>query len=313
MSESKLFRHKINWEKRGLIIEPQADFWWMRTHGMCPAVEHMDGPRFKVYFAGRNDLNQSHIGWAIIDLERDGEVVEYSAEPVLKPGPLGCFDDNGVVPSSVLDVEGRKYLHYVGFKPGGTTRMDLYGGLAISDDNGKTFERYSPAPTLYRNAVNPYINTAPYVLFDDGLWRMYFVAGTEWIHADLPRYNIQYAHSDDGLTWHREGHVCIDYRSDEEMALAKPCVIKEDGIYKMWFAHKNDWAKGVEYRMGYAESEDGVNWHRDDSFAGIDVSESGWDSEMIEYGEVGEYDGRKFMLYNGNNYGIGGIGLAVEK
>jgi len=134
------------------------------------------------------------------------------------------------------------------------------------------------------------------------------VSGVGWRHRDQPRYNIKYATSKDGKVWDRKGHVCIDFASDEEDALARPYVLKDGDVYKMWFSHK-----GLAYRLGYAESEDGLNWIRNDAFAGITVSESGWDSEMIEYAAVFSCDGRKYMLYNGNNYGYEGIGLAVEK
>ena len=74
----------------------------------------------------------------------------------------------------------------------------------------------------------------------------------------------------------------------------------------MWYCYAID-----NYRIGYAESEDGIAWERKDDEVGIDISESGWDSEMIEYPFVFEHKGRKHMLYNGNEYGKEGIGYAV--
>ena len=76
----------------------------------------------------------------------------------------------------------------------------------------------------------------------------------------------------------------------------------------MWFAHK-----GESYRLGYAESLDGIDWQRSDEFAGLDVSDSGFDCDMIEYVAVVVHEGRHFMFYNGNNYGFEGIGLAIEE
>ena len=84
-------------------------------------------------------------------------------------------------------------------------------------------------------------------------------------------------------------------------------VIKEDGIYKMWFS-----AKGSNYQMGYAESFDGKIWQRDDSFGGLETTPDSFDSEMIEYFSIVNGHDRKYMFYNGNNYGAAGIGVAVE-
>jgi len=74
----------------------------------------------------------------------------------------------------------------------------------------------------------------------------------------------------------------------------------------MWYSYR-----GSKYRIGYAESKDGISWIRKDSEVGIDVSSSGWDSDMIEYPHVFDHGGQLYMLYNGNGYGKTGIGLAV--
>ena len=120
------------------------------------------------------------------------------------------------------------------------------------------------------------------------------------------RYHIKCAESNDGIRWEKSGVVCIDFESRDEYAISRPCVLKEDGIYKMWYSYR-----GKTYRIGYAESKDGLQWERKDAEVGINVSESGWDSEMIEYPFVFDHNGKRYMLYNGNGYGKTGIGLAV--
>ena len=76
----------------------------------------------------------------------------------------------------------------------------------------------------------------------------------------------------------------------------------------MWFGYKQNY-----YRIGYAESNDGIEWVRKDHLANIDVSESGFDKEMIEYASVIKHKGKYIMFYNGDNYGFDGIGLAVSE
>jgi len=296
------------WKKRGLFIEPQRALTWCRTHAMLPTPHVIGGGFYRVLFSGRDDTNRSHIGFAIVDLSGEPRVVDFSTEPLLAPGDLGCFDDNGVTPASVVDLgNGRQHLYYLGWNPGSTVRMHLFGGLAISTDGGLTFERYSRAPIIERSRTDPFLNTAPDVIHDARGWHMYYVCGVGWKHKDLPQYHIRRATSTDGLTWQRDGHVCIDFASPEENALARPWVMPHGTGYCMWFAHK-----GEAYRLGYAESPDGLVWTRDDVRAGLTVSETGWDSEMVEYAAVVVDNGRRFMFYNGNGYGVDGIGLAVE-
>lgn len=303
---SSLFTSNIKWEKRGLIFKPDTSKWWMQSHAMIPTPLKISGNEYKIFFSGRNDQNQSHIGWFQIDLNDPFRIKAVSHEPVLTPGRLGCFDDNGVTPSCVIEHDGSFYLYYIGWNPGSTVRMHLFGGLAMASSHSSTFKRWSEAPIIERNRTDPFLNTAPWVVKLNNEWRMYYVSGTEWLHKDLPRYHIKMAFSQDGLNWRREGRVCIDFKNDQENALARPYVVFDDGIWKMWFA-----GKGKHYRLQYAESYDGIHWERNDNSNCFDVTENAFDSEMIEYAAIVKSEEKYYMFYNGNNYGFAGIGLAV--
>ena len=304
-----MFNNKIIFRKFGLIIRPKKENFWSKSHAMIPTPENMGNGIFRIYFSGRNDKNQSYIGWAEVDLNEPYKVIKYGKNPVLSPGSLGCFDDNGVTPSCIINLDGNeKALYYIGWNPGSTVRMHLFGGLAISEGEDN-FKRWSRAPIIERCKTDPFLNTAPWVVQINDEYRMYYVSGTEWKNKDLPRYNIKLARSKDGKHWDRNGHVCIDFKDDNENALARPYVVYEDNIWKMWFSYKGD-----AYKIGYAESCDGLKWERRDDFSGISVGKQGdFDSEMVAYAAVVNYNGRHFMFYNGNNYGYGGIGLAVEE
>ena len=296
------------WERRGLIFKPDKRLYWSKTHAMIPTPMRLNKNEVKVFYSGRDKCNRSHIGYVTFDLNRNFKITDKSLKPVLSPGDLGCFDDNGVTPSCAIKIGKRTFLYYIGWNPGSTVRMHLFGGLAISEDNGNSFNRWSRAPIIERSMTDPFLNTAPFVVKFKDEYRMYYVSGHEWVHKDLPRYNIKMATSKDGLNWKREGKVCIDFKNENENALARPFVIFDCGIWKMWFGYKQNY-----YRIGYAESEDGINWNRKDNEANIDVGKSGFDSTMIEYASVVKHKNEYIMFYNGNNYGFDGIGLAISK
>jgi hypothetical protein len=300
----------MRWLKKGLIIEPSGRPDWMVTHAGIPFAESMGEDLYRIYFYGRDKLNRSQIGYAEVDIKEPERILYISEKPVLGLGALGCFDDSGVMPSWVINSQGRKYLYYTGWIVGVTVPFYFYVGLAESEDGGKSFQRVSQAPILERNNCDPYLTASPCVIIENGIWRMWYVSCVRWEieNGKLKHYyHIKYAESKDGINWDRRGVVCIDFKSREEYAIARPCVIKEDGIYKMWYSYR-----GESYRIGYAESKDGIVWKRKDEKAGIDVSESGWDSEMIEYAFVFSHKDKKYMLYNGNDYGKTGLGYAVS-
>lgn len=301
----------FKWEKLGLFFSPSSQYDWLQTHAMLPTAEICGHNMVKIYFASRNLKNQSYIGWIRFNLDTL-QIEDMSQNPIFSPGKLGTFDDNGVLPSSLLKINDQKYMYYIGFKPGGTTRMDLFGGLARFNSSD-VLERVSEAPIIERCSVNPYINTAPFVieskLNSPYKYFMYYVAGCGWINKDLPRYNIQIAFSNDGVNWDRSGKVCIDFKDLNEVALARPYVVFIDGKYHMWFSYK-----GENYKIGYAISDDGIVWDRQDDKGGLQATNinGDFDSDMVAYGCIVHHNNRLFMFYNGNNYGYSGIGLAIS-
>ena len=117
---------------------------------------------------------------------------------------------------------------------------------------------------------------------------------------------IKYAESSDGMRWERHGHVAIPLHASGEFAVARPCVLHDDGRYRMWYSRRTP-----DYRMGYAESRDGLAWTRRDSDAGLAPSPGSWDGQSVEYACVFDADGERWMLYNGDDYGRAGFGLAM--
>jgi hypothetical protein len=301
-----LISEPSGWIKRGRIFEPAGQAPWIGTHATLPVVEPIDRGH-RVYFCSRDHAGRSLIGYGELATGAT-QIDRVATEPVLRPGQLGAFDDSGVTTGCLVRRNGQVYLYYTGWSLGVTVPFYLNIGLAISEHDGP-FRRVSSAPLLERNAVDPYLTAAPWILVEAGLWRMWYVSGTGWDVVDgRPRHNyhIKYGESPDGLDWVRAGVVAIDYRKGE-YAFGRPCVMHDPdkGRYRMWFS-----VRGEAYRLGYAESVDGIVWQRDDQRANLPVSPSGWDSEMITYPVVFEAEGKLQMLYNGNGYGRTGIGLA---
>jgi hypothetical protein len=208
---------------------------------------------------------------------------------------------------SLTQAGGKTYLYYLGWNLGVTVPWRNSIGLAMRNGPEGEFAKHSPAPLLDRCDVDPFTISYPCVVRDGDRWKMWYGSHLSWGagKADM-NHVIKYAESRDGLSWDRQGAIAVDLRLPEVHALCRPSVLKDGNIYRMWYAYR-----GESYRIGYAESGDGLHWERQDHRVGIDVSASGWDSEMIEYPFVFDHDGERYMLYNGNRYGASGFGLAV--
>jgi len=302
----------MKWIKKGLIFKPEGQFDWCVTHAMLPVADRVGDDLYRIYFSGRDISNRSLIGYIEVNINEPQNIIRISEEPILGLGKLGTFDDNGVSPTWLINYNGKKYLYYMGWNKGSTVRASEVSGLAISDDNGETFERVSQAPILHRTNSEPYgILVLSCILIEGNKWRMWYDSADYWIDKDLPHYNIKYAESgkrEKGINWLRKGLVSVDFQYPDETRVSRACVMKENGIYRMWYCYAL--GRGG-YRMGYAESKSGIQYIRKDEEVGINVSESGWDSEMLCYPFVFNHKGKKYMLYCGNGYGKTGFGYAI--
>lgn len=311
MSNSKGAQRKpFSWKKLGIIPLPSTTAW-INTHMQNPFPEHRGKNTYRIHFASRDMNNEARGGWVEIDLTKPTIPLLYSEHPTIDLGDLGCFDDCGVMPSSIVEVGDTRYLYYTGWKKAVKTPFSFFVGLAVSEDGGEQYKRVSRAPVVGRTSVDPYMTAAPWVIRENGIWRMWYVSGTGWVAnegTNSPKhyYHIRYAESLDGIHWNPEGTVSIDFVGDE-YAIARPVVLQTLRGYEMWYSYRG----GDEtYRIGYAESKDGTSWSRRDQLSGLDRSQQGYDSEMICYPYPLYDDKSTLLFYNGNSYGRDGVCVA---
>lgn len=302
----------MQWRKKGLIFCCEGQHDWMVSHASLPVTFHLKDDLYRIYFASRDKNNRSHIGYIELELTNPKKILYLSDKPVLQPGPLGYFDDHGVYASSIVQFKNQLYLYYIGWNPGIKEPLFYANiGLAISDDCGRTFKKFSPAPIMSRSEYDPCLVTSPFVLKEQTCWRMWYISGFRWETVDnklRSYYHVKYAESIDGINWRRKGVVALDFATKEETNISRFCVLRESTCFKGWFGYN----RGKGYRIGYAESEDGINWIRKDDVGGLEVSTSGEDSLACSYPYVIVHKGKKYMFYNGNDFGKKGILLAVS-
>jgi len=299
------------WRKKGLIFTVDKIDAWMYSHAANPVPVWKPDGRLRVYFTSRDISSRSHIAWCDLDPEAGFKVIEVSKTPVLVPGDIGLFDDSGVAMACLLPVNDTWHLYYLGWNLAVTVPWHNSIGLATGDPFTGKFVKHSLAPIMDRDGVDPYSVSYPFILKEDGKYKMWYGSNRAWgSNQEEMDHVLKYAESDDGIHWKRSGIVSLDHIYEGEYALSKPFVQHKNNIYRMWFSYRPG-PEGAAYRIGYAESQDGIHFTRKDHAVGIGVSQDGWDSEMICYACIFEYQGKTMMLYNGNGYGKSGFGLAI--
>jgi hypothetical protein len=296
------------WQKLGRILAPEGQTEWLRTFAGPSWADRIGVTnRYRLYVTGRDQKNRSLIGTAEFDISNPKAISQFSERPIFTRGELGAFDQSGVSYPCIARSHSRTFMYYVGWTPTVLTPFQNHIGLAEIRPSGEVV-RVSRAPILERTDTDPLCMGSVYVMVEGEKFRMWYTAFERWGTSEAePKhfYRIKYAESEDGIHWERNDQVCIDFQNASEYAIGKPSVYKNQDGYHMWYVHR-----GEQYRIGYATSEDGIRWQRRDALVGLDVSANGWDSKAICYPQVFEHGEELYMLYNGNDYGREGLGIA---
>ena len=272
----------------------------------------------RIYFSACKPDNGKLISYVCFaDYDKDFKNILRTSDNVLCGGALGCYDEHGIFPFSPLRTgEGNIYGYLSGISRRVSVSVDSGIGLAVSHDDGETFERIGNGPVLTSSLHEPFLVIDGFVREYNGLFHMWYIFGTDWISfkkGDQPEriYKIAHAISKDGIVWKKDNAQIIPACLEHE-AQALPTVIMWDGVYHMMFCYRHayDFRANHErsYKLGYARSEDLIHWQRDDSKA-LSCKQP-WAREMICYPNLFELEGGIYLLYNGNEFGKHGFGLA---
>ncbi len=302
----------MTWKKLGIAITPDFLEPYGLTHPIVSFAMPLEKDKVKVYFMARDLENRSEFRSLVLNL--DTMDTDALSDTLFKHGKKGKFDEHGVEVCSLVHIDKSvSYVYYAGWKRllNAPARNEI--GLALFDRNDG-ITRLQEKPIFGITDDESHSCTVPFVMKDDSIFKMWYCSIgriDKSLGMEVECYDIKYVESEDGIHWSKKPQTAVTFKDSNEFAISRPCVIKEDGIYKMWYSFK-----GESYRIGYAQSIDGKNWQRFDELVGIDISNrsNGFDDEMIEYPFVFKQNKQKYLFYSANGYGKSGVGLArLEK
>lgn len=310
----------FKWNKKGLIFSPSNHHPWMYSHAQCPFPLDF-GDFIRVYFSTRenyqNNMCRAYGGFVDLDKNNLKNIIRISSEPLMDLGGIGEFDEFGSMPNSIIrNDDGKYYLYYCGWTRGISTPYSWEIGIAESID-GEKFTKIGKGPIIGPALHEPYLHACPITYrFDKKTIHMFYLSGVRWLKDEEKmesQYVLMHATSKNGIDWIRDSKPIIDPKVEHE-SQTSAAIIKLKNKYHMIFSYRyglnfrTNKTKG--YRIGYASSDDLINWTRDDTKAGIDISSSGWDSEAIAYPHISKINDKYTMFYCGNNFGKEGFGYA---
>ncbi len=314
----------MKWKKLGKIFDPTKHKLINNCHEFAQSPQVLVFNNFvRIYFSTREKDSAgkylSHISF--IDMDKSfKKIISVSKNQVIELGKLGCFDEHGIFPFNILKTKNKIFGYIGGWSRRVSVSVETSIGLAISIDNGLTFKKVGDGPILTSSLKEPFMVGDPFVQIYNNKYHMWYIYGTKWIKTATDKepqriYKIGHATSNNGISWQKENRQLIDDQLNSQECQALPTVINFNNKYHMLFCYRQaiDFRKNKNrgYRIGYAFSKDLINWTRDDRNVGINFSVDGWDSEMLCYPHMFYCNKRIYLLYNGNQFGRFGFGLAV--
>jgi hypothetical protein len=316
----------MKWKKLGKIFDPTQH---PLSNGCVQFAQSPQALVFddfvRIYFSTRaidnaNGKYLSHI--AFVDMSKNlREVIRTSTNTVIPLGELGCFDEHGIFPLNVVRHKNSIYGYTCGWNRRVSVSVDTAIGLAISQDEGLTFKRFGNGPVLSASINEPCLVGDGFVKVINDVFHMWYIFGTGWkkFADNMPpdrTYKIGHATSANGINWQKEdGCQIVSDQLGPDESQALPSVVAINGRYHMFFCFResSDFRTNAarSYRIGHAHSNDLKNWVRDDKTPSLAPSRGEWDSDMQCYPNAFECDEKIYLLYNGNEFGRFGFGIAV--
>ena len=300
------------WEKLGRLFDPEEKprHPKLSTHASNPLAVHLEGDIYRVFYSARDVEKRSSVGAVDIDLVTR-KIVREHYEPVFEHGPEGSFYADGVsIGNCYTALDGRDYILFMAWQiPNDAHWRGEVGRLRVRSDLDLVLD--PKAPFMPLDDADPVSLSYPWVhRAGPDHYQMWYGSTHSWDAGNGEMLHVlNYATSRDGHMWDRKG-LGVPYDIGTVQAFSRPTVAKHpNGGLEMWFSYRG--APRQAYRIGYARAQDGRTFSLRPELSGIDVSEDGWDSEMIEYPFVFDHGDARYMLYNGNSYGRSGFGLAI--
>lgn len=298
------------WKKKGLIYCPAGEHDWEVDTFMTPHAYALDENTIRILGGVRDKAGVSRIKYIDVSAHDPKSIIKVSDKINLDVGRPGTFDDNGMILGDTVDVDGKLYLYYVGFQHVEKAKFYAFSGLAISEDKGETFARYSEVPIMDRTDEGKFGRCIHTVNYEDGIFKCYYAIIHDWKYINgipYPSYDIWYTESEDGIHFSRKDDCRCVTTSGDEYRIGRPKVYKTESGYEMFYTRD---LITKDYLPGYAVSKDGITWQRRDEEIGIEKSKTGWDSEMVCYPVRLKIANHDYMFYGGNGMGATGVGYA---
>lgn len=287
---------------------------WSISHAQMP-TPYLNDEGVGVFFTTRDLSRLSRISFVQLDHSTKKILPQSRDLPILDIGTKGSFDSKGVMSSSLLELDGKKYLFYIGWNAHEIYPYDLNVGMAIST-NDLNFTRSSTEKPILSSDCSKYrFITTPFVSQLEKGFKMLFSAGGEWVMHDNrweSTYSIASVESTDLFQWSKP-NVSEYSVTCEGKSQARPTLANISGQKHLIYSERDNFnfrvgQGGYKIRMKRIQSNE--NWNDCEVFFEENELFNRYLKYMQCYPFPIEIAGKLFLFLNGNEFGKFGFAVA---
>lgn len=308
-----------SWKRIKRILGPEGTPANYPRYTQLPTAMLMPSGLIRIFYSPRTSGNTAQSFFVDVDPEHGMEIVFQNFKPSITRGSKGSVDQDGIALTSVL----KNGLTFKGYYT--TLNLDDIPNFKsqigyIESQNAEIFNPETKTVCLPLSKENPHMTMAPYVININDIFHMWYASTVYWDIDAQPNpeycYNIKHATSANGIDWILSEETAIDFSSPDEGGITRPVVVQNGNSFEMWYCYRGHFSlehpERRYYKIGYAVSDDLVQWQRrDNNHHWINPPiEDDWDYQMQCYPYVIQYKNKQFMFYCGNDYSQGGLGVA---
>jgi len=298
----------MRWVNRSHLYSCDGLHSKLNSHAANPLPLHLKDDIYRIYFSARDSRNRSSVGAVDFDIVERRLVKEHRT-PFFTYGPSDSFYSHGVSIGNAYQVGSTWYMLFMGWQqPKGEHWFGEIGRLIVNSDFSLSLD--SNEPFFGLDKEDPISLSYPWVEKLGDQYQMWYGSTIEWdVGNDEMLHIIKSATSEDGHTWRKTGKA-IPYSIGHAQAFSRPTVLaQKDMPLTMLFSYRS--GDGSSYKIGSSVCAPDSKWQEVKDVSSLSAASKGWDSQMQEYPFVWQHKDQVHILYNGNDFGKSGFGIAT--
>ena len=295
-------------KKRFLLLDPSKLIFHGENliYSSNPICLVINQSKFRLFFNSRDTENRSSV--YSIDVTYPEFLPKYeSIKLQMGFGRSSEYFSHGISLGQIFEVNGSKFVSIMGWKNDPIKHWEGRIGYIPLNKSGD-LTTLSDKPWINLDESDPISLSYPAVISEGGFLRVWYGSTITWDAGNGEMLHV----IKEGLI-NLEGdltktEITVPYVLGEAQAFSRPAVLEINGKKLLAYSFRGNVTK---YQIGFMWLNDFSTASQLNGIKSFKPSENSLENEMVEYPSFLTIGSNIYMLYNGNEFGKSGVGVAL--